>query len=43
LPRFAQGHLVPVVDRVFALEDVAQAHLHMESNANAGKIILQIG
>ena len=42
LPRFAQGHLVPVVDCVFALEDVVQAHRHMESNANAGKIILQM-
>lgn len=43
LPRLVRGAFVPVVDRVFALDDVAQAHLHMESNANAGKIILQIG
>ncbi|MFZ9859125.1 MAG: NAD(P)H-quinone oxidoreductase [Roseiflexaceae bacterium] len=42
LPRFVSGELVPVVDRVFALEDVVAAHQHMESNANAGKIVLQI-
>jgi tumor protein p53-inducible protein 3 len=42
LPRFARGELVPVVDRVFALEDVVAAHQHMESNANAGKIVLRI-
>ena len=42
LPRFARGELVPVVDRVFAIDEVVQAHQHMESNANAGKIVLQI-
>ena len=40
LPRFAQGVLVPIVDQVFAVGDVAAAHQRMESNANAGKIIL---
>ncbi|MFN5059001.1 MAG: NAD(P)H-quinone oxidoreductase [Chloroflexota bacterium] len=42
LPRFSSGAVVPVVDRVFAFEDVVAAHQHMEANANAGKIILQI-
>jgi len=40
LPRVQQGRVVPVVDRVFAVGDVAEAHRYMESNANAGKIIL---
>lgn len=40
LPRFAQGVLVPIVDQVFAVGDVAAAHQRMEANANAGKIIL---
>lgn len=43
MPRLMSGAVVPVVDCVFALDDVAAAHQHMESNANAGKIILQIG
>lgn len=40
LPRIQQGRVVPVLDRVFAVSDVAEAHRYMESNANAGKIVL---
>lgn len=39
-PRFADGTLRPVVDRVFSVADAAAAHLYMESNANIGKIVL---
>lgn len=42
LPRFVSGVLVPVLDRVFAFDEVVHAHQHMESNANAGKIVLCI-
>ena len=42
LHHFASGRLVSVVDRVFPLEEVAEAHRHMESNANFGKIVLHI-
>jgi putative PIG3 family NAD(P)H quinone oxidoreductase len=42
LPLFADGRLKPLVDSVFALEDVARAHEHMESNRNRGKIVLKI-
>ncbi|WP_431037720.1 zinc-dependent alcohol dehydrogenase family protein [Streptomyces sp. P6-2-1] len=35
--------LVPVVDRTFALDDVAEAHRYMESNAQTGKIVLTVG
>jgi NADPH:quinone reductase-like Zn-dependent oxidoreductase len=35
------GHgLVPVVDSVFPLARAADAHRHMESNRNVGKIVL---
>ena len=30
----------PVVDRIFSIEEVADAHTYMETNANFGKIIL---
>ena len=34
------GSLVPVIDSIYSLEDVAAAHQHMASNANIGKILL---
>ncbi|WP_077622282.1 NAD(P)H-quinone oxidoreductase [Sediminibacillus massiliensis] len=42
LQLFADGKLRPVIDRVFPLEEVQQAHLHMESNKNIGKILLKV-
>lgn len=40
---FLEGHkLVPVIDKVFPLEDIAQAFAHMESGNNFGKIVLKI-
>ena len=40
LPLLADGRIRPVVDKVFPLEEVAEAHRYMESNANFGKIVL---
>ena len=42
LPLFTTGALRPVIDRRFALADVADAHRHMEADANVGKILLDI-
>lgn len=42
LPKFDSGELKPVVDRVFEFEQVQDAHRYMESNANIGKILLQL-
>ena len=42
LDRFADGRLVPVVDRVYPLEDAPDAHRYMASNANIGKIVLRV-
>ncbi len=41
-PLFHEHVLKPVVDRVFRLEQAAQAHAYMESNRHIGKIILTI-
>ncbi len=41
LPLFASERLVAVIDRVYPLEEVSEAHRHMESNANFGKIVLR--
>ena len=42
LPRFADGRLVPVVDSILDWQEVAKAHERMESNVNAGKIVLRV-
>lgn len=43
LPHFAAGHLEPVIDSVYPLEDAAGAHRYMEENRNFGKILLETG
>ena len=40
--RFLSGLIEPVVDRVFPLEDAADAHRYMEASGNVGKIILAV-
>ncbi len=42
VPLFDQGLLEPVIDRRFPLDDVVEAHRYMESNANVGKIVLDV-
>ena len=40
MPLFASGRVAPVLDRVFAMVEVAEAHRRMETNAHFGKIVL---
>lgn len=42
LPLFADRRVRPVIDRRFALAQVADAHRHMEADANVGKILLDV-
>lgn len=42
LPHLASGSMKPVVDRSFPLEEAAEAHRYMETNANFGKIVLTV-
>lgn len=42
LPRFADGRLKPVIDRMIDWSDVADAHRAMEANKNVGKIVLRV-
>ncbi|MEU7281151.1 zinc-dependent alcohol dehydrogenase family protein [Streptomyces sp. NPDC045431] len=37
------GFLRPVVDRLFPLEEIVQAHAYMESNVQFGKIVVTVG
>jgi NADPH:quinone reductase-like Zn-dependent oxidoreductase len=36
------GALRPAIDRVFALDDVAEAHRHLENGLHAGKIVVTV-
>lgn len=42
-PFIAEGRLKPVIDRVFPLAEVADAHRRIESGEHVGKIVLTVG
>ncbi len=41
-PLFNDGAIAPVIDRAYALADIAEAHRYMASNQNIGKIIIRM-
>ena len=43
LPLFDSGQLRPVIDSRFPFDQIADAHRHMAANANAGKIMIDVG
>jgi len=42
LPAIEAGKIRPVIDRRFALADMADAHRYLETNANVGKVLIDI-
>ena len=42
LPKFADRTIVPIIEKVFPLEQVVEAHRMMEADQHFGKIVLQI-
>ena len=42
LPLIDEGAFTPVIDRVFAFDDLARAKEHMESNTQVGKIVVSL-
>ena len=42
VPAIESGLVAPVIDRRFALTEIVAAHVHMESNANVGKIVIDV-
>ncbi len=42
LPRFEDGQLTPLVDKVFPFDDLAAAIAFMESDAQVGKIVVRV-
>ena len=42
LPLFDTGQLRPVIDSRYPFEQIADAHRHIEANANVGKILVDL-
>jgi NADPH:quinone reductase-like Zn-dependent oxidoreductase len=42
LPAFAAGRIRPLIDRVFAFDELAAAKAYMESDAQVGKIVVRV-
>lgn len=42
VPLFESGDLHPVIDSRYRFDDIADAHRYMESNANIGKILIDL-
>jgi putative PIG3 family NAD(P)H quinone oxidoreductase len=43
VPLLARDIVVPVIDSVFSLSQIAEAHRHLESNATFGKVVVVMG
>ena len=43
LPLFDSGVLRPIIDSRYPFDQIADAHRHMAANANAGKIMIDVG
>jgi NADPH:quinone reductase-like Zn-dependent oxidoreductase len=42
VPAIADGRIVPVIDRVFAFDELPAAKAHMEASAMVGKIVVRV-
>lgn len=42
IPKFAERAIVPIIEKVYPLEQVAEAHAMMESDKHFGKIVLKV-
>jgi len=42
LPHVAAGTMKPVIDSRYSIDDIADAHIRMGENANAGKIVIDV-
>jgi putative PIG3 family NAD(P)H quinone oxidoreductase len=43
LPKFADRTIVPIIEKVFPIDEVVEAHRMMEEDKHFGKIVLKVG
>ncbi|MGV3488364.1 MAG: NAD(P)H-quinone oxidoreductase [Tuberibacillus sp.] len=43
LPLFKDSRLVPIIDKVFPIKEIQDAHRYIEANKNIGKVVLDLG
>ena len=43
MPGYIAKKMAPLVDRIFAFDELPAAKQHMESNAMTGKVVVRIG
>jgi len=43
LPLLASGKVKPIIEQVYSMSDIAEAHTVMEGNRNFGKLIVKVG
>ena len=43
VPLFASGRIKPLIDKVYALDQIQEAKKYMEADAHVGKIVLRVG
>jgi NADPH:quinone reductase-like Zn-dependent oxidoreductase len=41
LPKFSTNQFVPVIDKIYSVDQIKEAHERMEKNENIGKIIIK--
>lgn len=41
LPKFSNKEVHPIIDRVFTVDQIKEAHERMEKNENIGKILIE--
>jgi NADPH2:quinone reductase len=42
LPLVSRGAIRPMIDRIYPVDEIREAHQRMESNASFGKIVLTL-
>jgi len=42
LPKFEEEEFLPIIDNVFPIQKVGEAHKHVEANKNVGKVLLEV-
>jgi NADPH2:quinone reductase len=42
MPALGGGRIRPIIDRCFALDDIAAAQAHVEADHHVGKVVMQV-